>query len=211
MRIIFYIIICLALVGNPLLIQAKEDKPKDKKEDKKGGDKHSKDKDKKEAEEVKKDDKNNEFSCDNIDSEVLKYTESEIIVLKRLNDRKKRLLEWENEVMEKENMLQILEDRIDRKIDEMKGLKAELQETLKTYQQKDKEKMLALVKIYETMKPTESAKIFEGMDIDTIMEILPLMKEAKVATILEKMDKKKAEKISVEYTNKGRLKSDKVK
>jgi flagellar motility protein MotE (MotC chaperone) len=211
MRIVFYIIICLALVGNPLFIQAKEDKPKDKKEDKKKEDKHSKDKDKKEAEEVKKDDKNNEFSCDNIDSEVLKYTESEIIVLKRLNDRKKRLLEWENEVLEKENMLQILEDRIDRKIDEMKGLKAELQETLKTYQQKDKEKMLALVKIYETMKPTESAKIFEGMDIDTIMEILPLMKEAKVATILEKMDKKKAEKISVEYTNKGRLKSDKVK
>ena len=167
---------------------------------------------KKEEEVVKeKTPEENKFSCDNLDPDLAKFTSSEIVVLKRLKDRKKRLLEWEDEIIQKEQMLSVIEDRIDRKIQELKTLKKELEAQLKVYEQEDKQKMLSIAKIYETMKPTDAAKVFETMSIKSIMEILPLMKEAKVAQIFEKMSKEKAKKVSIAYANFGRLESDKLK
>jgi flagellar motility protein MotE (MotC chaperone) len=48
------------------------------------------------------------------------------------------------------------------------------------------------VKIYETMKPKDAARIFEQLDMPVLLGVLERMKEMKSSAILAAMDASKA-------------------
>jgi len=52
-----------------------------------------------------------------------------------------------------------------RKIREIKKLQATVEQAISKYDEQETKRLDSLVKIYETMKPTEAAKIFEQMDL----------------------------------------------
>ena len=58
--------------------------------------------------------------------------------------------------------------------------------------------MLSLVKIYENMKPKDAARIFEDLELDTLLEVSERMKERKLAGIIAKMSPQKAREITIE-------------
>jgi flagellar motility protein MotE (MotC chaperone) len=58
------------------------------------------------------------------------------------------------------------------------------------------ERMAALVKTYESMKPKDAARIFNGMDDALLTDIARSMKSATLAAVLSSMEAKRAETLT---------------
>ncbi len=124
------------------------------------------------------------------------FTQNEIDVLQKLAERRETLEARQRELDLRENLVKAAEGRIDKKIAEMKALQANVQSMLKQVDDQDDGKMKSLVKIYESMKPKDSAKIFEQLDMPVLLGVMTRMKEQKVAPIMEAMDPMKAKTIT---------------
>ena len=61
-------------------------------------------------------------------------------------------------------------------------------------------KMNSLVKIYEAMKPKDAARIFEQLDIDTILLVAERMKERRLAPVMAQMNPEKAKDITIKLS-----------
>lgn len=124
------------------------------------------------------------------------FTQNEIDVLQKLSERRESLESRERDLSLRENMIKAAETRIDKKIGEMKALQASVEGMLKQIDDQDQNKMKSLVKIYENMKPKEAAKIFNELDMPVLLGVLNLMKEQKIALIMEAMDPVKAKELT---------------
>ena len=71
-----------------------------------------------------------------------------------------------------------------------------MQALLAKMDDKRDERMAALVKTYETMKPKDAARIFNGMDDALLTDIAKSMKSATLAAVLSSMDAKRAETLT---------------
>jgi flagellar motility protein MotE (MotC chaperone) len=56
--------------------------------------------------------------------------------------------------------------------------------------------MESLVKIYESMKPKDAARIFEALELPILLDVMERMREAKSAPILAAMDPMKAKEVT---------------
>jgi flagellar motility protein MotE (MotC chaperone) len=189
----------------------KKEAEKKKKEDKKdkAEKKDSKKEDKKEGEKAgEKPVELEEVAPISVDDQK-KFSETEIGILQRLSERREKLEKWEKDLEIKENVLKITEQRIDKKLDELRDLKKLIEKSLSEYNTKEDEKIKSLVKIYENMKPKSAADILAKMDMESLLPIMSKMKEKNAAEILAKMDSNIAEQITTKLSELGRLKKNK--
>jgi flagellar motility protein MotE (MotC chaperone) len=124
------------------------------------------------------------------------FTQNEIDVLQKLSERRESLDARQHDLDLRENMIKAAEARIDKKIAEMKSLQASVEGILKQVDDQDDAKLKSLVKIYETMKPKDAARIFEGLDMPVLLGVISRMKEQKVAPVMEAMSADKAKAIT---------------
>jgi flagellar motility protein MotE (MotC chaperone) len=129
-------------------------------------------------------------------------TKDEIKVLKELQSRKEMLDKREAELKIYEDMLKNTENRISKKLREAEALQERLQELLKEYDTKDKEKFASLIKIYEGMKPKDAANILNDFDLYITVKILQGMKTANSASIISLMDPQRAREVSQQMASK---------
>jgi flagellar motility protein MotE (MotC chaperone) len=129
----------------------------------------------------------------------------ELDLLQTLSERRKELEAWVEDAKNKENILNATSAKIDTKLNELKALRAELQDLLSLYNEKESLKIKSLVKIYESMKPGEAAAIFEKLDMNVLLQVIDNMKEAKVAPILGKLSPTKAREVTTEFANQKKL------
>ncbi len=127
-------------------------------------------------------------------------TQAEIDLLQQLAERRENLDSREQEMDIQSGLLKAAETRIDKKIKEFKTLQVAIAELIKTYDDEQNAKLQSLVKIYENMKPKDAARIFEELDMDTLLMVAERMKERKLAPIMAKMDPTKATEITVELS-----------
>jgi flagellar motility protein MotE (MotC chaperone) len=125
-------------------------------------------------------------------------TRSEIELLKELSKRREKLEGERKDLTTREQVIKATENKIDQKVVEMKSLKTQLEELMKQYDKKEQGKILSLVKIYETMKPKDAAKIFNELEMPVLLKVVSNMKEVKVAPIIAAMDPAKARDLSIE-------------
>ncbi len=118
-------------------------------------------------------------------------------VLEALAARRKTLDARQSEVEMREKLLAAAEARIDEKITELKGLKAQIDTVFKTAESKGDEKFKSLVKVYENMKPKDAAAVFEQLEMGVLLELLDRMNERKLAAILAAMDPARAQVVTV--------------
>ena len=102
-------------------------------------------------------------------------------------------------------LLAAAESRIDKKVEELKLLQNTIQKLLKSHNQEQEAKMQSLVKIYENMKPKDAARIFEELDMDTLLLVVEGMKERKLAPVMASMDPLMAKEVTVELTRLRKL------
>ncbi len=127
-------------------------------------------------------------------------TQAEIDLLQQLAERRENL-DWREQEMDIQGgLLKAAETRIDKKVKELTTLQAAIAKLIKSYDDHQNAKLQSLVKIYENMKPKDAARIFEELDMDTLLMVAERMKERKLAPIMAKMDPTKATEITVELS-----------
>lgn len=117
-------------------------------------------------------------------------------LLKHYADRRAELEKSAKEVAMREALLSAAEKRIEQKLKEMEKVRSEIQNLLKMGDERQSQQLESLVKIYETMKPKEAARIFEELDMPVLLDVIQKMKETKTAPILAAMDPVKAKQVT---------------
>ncbi|AUN29331.1 MotE family protein [Niveispirillum cyanobacteriorum] len=133
------------------------------------------------------------------------FTPTEVEILQRLQERREQLDSRGRELDQREAMLTAAETRFDQKITELQNLKKEIQGLLTQANAEQQAQLDSLVKIYETMKPADAAKIFNNLENDVLLNVISRMKEAKVAPVFAAMDEKRAQEVTILLAARKRL------
>ncbi|MEB3702197.1 MotE family domain protein [Candidatus Bealeia paramacronuclearis] len=118
----------------------------------------------------------------------LSLTPEEIQVLQSLSQRRDEIEDKESSIKTREQLLKTMEDKIAQKLEDLKKLKGDIQGLVKTHDDKEQEKLKNLVKIYETMKPKDAARIMSQLDAEVLVNVAKQMKPAKISAIMSNMD-----------------------
>ncbi|MBH68667.1 MAG: hypothetical protein CMM58_09970, partial [Rhodospirillaceae bacterium] len=124
------------------------------------------------------------------------FTRSEIELLQELSRRRKELDLREQTIVQREGLLMAAETRLEARINELETVKSDIETLITKYDAQEEEKFRGLVAIYEKMKPKESARIFDELDIDILLGVFDRMKASKSASIIAKMKPERAKEIT---------------
>ncbi len=131
-------------------------------------------------------------------------TDEEIDLLQALAERRRELDLRAHDLEQREILLRAVEQRIEEKVGGLKAL-------LKQQEQQTDDQYTSLVKIYESMKPKDAARIFEKMDLAVLMPVVERMKERKTAPILAKMNPVKATAIITQLAQRRKAPTENAK
>jgi len=129
------------------------------------------------------------------------------VVLRGLEDKKVLIEKSQKELNQERKELARYEEQIDEKLAALDLLKKQINDDMKLLEEKktrkDREQQAAyeakigrLVKMYASMKPKKAALIVDKMTLDVAQEIFLRMREASASQILAFVDSAKAAKIS---------------
>ena len=127
---------------------------------------------------------------------------AELDVLGSLAARRAELDRRADEIQQREVLLKATEQRINDKIAKLQTMEQSIGDAVKKRDEEDDAKIKNLVRIYETMKPKEAARVFEQLDLPVLLGVLSRMKEPKVAPIIAGMDAGKAKSLTLALAQK---------
>lgn len=130
---------------------------------------------------------------------------SQIELLQSLADRRRELEERERTLVQREGLLAAAEHRIEQKIDELTGIKTEIEDLIRKYDEQEEQQLSGLVKIYETMKPKDAAKIFDALDMDILLQVIERMKASKTAPVLAAMTPERAKEVTARIAERRKM------
>lgn len=133
------------------------------------------------------------------------YTPAELEVLQKLSARRDELEARAKELQMREDMAKAAEARLAKKLAEMKQVQSTIEGLLLKYDEQEDVKIRSLVKIYESMKPKDAAKIFEELDMPILLEVIERMKEKKAADVLANVSPQKAKEITFQLSERRKL------
>jgi flagellar motility protein MotE (MotC chaperone) len=129
----------------------------------------------------------------------------ETSLVKQLTERRDQLNQRARQLDSREALLKVAEQRVDQKIKEMETLRSQLQKMVNQVSGAQETQIENLVKIYETMKPKEAAKIFETLDLPVMLGVIQRMKPQRTSAIMAQMAPEKAKEITVALTKQDQL------
>ena len=133
------------------------------------------------------------------------FTAAELDVLENLSARRKILEERSKELDLRENLLLAAQQKVEDKITELKNIESTIKSLLTEHDVQEEKKLKSLVKVYESMKSKDAARIFEELDLDILVDVAELMEERKLAPVLANMDPVKAKAVTTEIRTRRKL------
>ncbi len=130
---------------------------------------------------------------------------AEMEVLKQLSARHDELEKRAKALDTREELIKIAEQRVDQKIKELQTLRSQLQSMINQVSESQATQLDNLVKVYETMKPEDAAKILETLDMPVLLNVIQRMKPKSTAPIMAKMTPEKAKDITMALTKQDQL------
>lgn len=130
---------------------------------------------------------------------------SELDLLESLALRRKQLNDREAQLKMKENLLFAAQRQIDERIEKLKELEAKIQVDLKKQDVLRKNQYQRLVKMYSSMKPKDAARIFDGLEMGILVDLLRAMKASSGSQIVAKMNAEKARAVTLMLAKKEQL------
>lgn len=130
--------------------------------------------------------------------EQTKYNQIELDLLHNLAKRRDELDAREKELAIKSKVLESTEQRINTRIEEMQTMQTEVKALIETYKSQQDADVRSLVKIYENMKPSSAAAIFNDLDMPILLSVIDKMSERKVSPVLAAMSPVKAKEVTEE-------------
>lgn len=135
-------------------------------------------------------------------------SQAEIELLQRLAARRAEIESWNKDLELRETLLKAAEQRLDKKLGELKSVETSIKAMLKQHDAEQGAKLRSLVKIYETMKPKDAAVIFEKLDMAILLDVVEGMREQKVAPVIAAMDPDKAKTLTAEMAKRREIAAD---
>lgn len=135
-------------------------------------------------------------AADNPPLDAQSLTPAEIDELQQLSQRRAELDHRASELDEREVLLQAAEKRIDDKIAKLQELQNSIASDVRKRNAEDDARIQSLTKVYEAMKPSDAAQIFEQLDMPVLLSLVQHMKELKTSAILAAMDPDKAKALT---------------
>ncbi|NQV81479.1 MAG: hypothetical protein HQ495_13065 [Alphaproteobacteria bacterium] len=133
------------------------------------------------------------------------FTEAEVQLLQDLAARREQLELRARELDIRENLLEAAEKRIEDKITELREIEAKIDSLIQQHDAQEEGKLRSLVRVYETMKPKEAARIFNELDLDILLDVAELMNERRLAPVLAAMTPQRATTVTTEIRNRKQL------
>jgi flagellar motility protein MotE (MotC chaperone) len=128
---------------------------------------------------------------------------SERAVLERLQERRQELDSRARELEIRESLLKAHEQRIEAKVEELKGVETRIAAATHQKDEADAERFKGIVSMYENMKPKDAAKIFDRLDMTVLIDVASHMKPQKMSDVLAQMRPDAAEKLTVELARRS--------
>lgn len=130
---------------------------------------------------------------------------AEMALIKQLTQRRDQLEQRSQMLDSREAMLKVAEQRVDQKIKEMEILRAQLQTMVNQLSAQQQEQVENLVKIYETMKPKDAARILEELELPVLLGVVRRMKPQRTAAVMAEMRPEKAKEITMALSRQDQL------
>ena len=124
-------------------------------------------------------------------------SDKEVALLQKLAARRQDFEKRETHLKEREFAVSVVEKQQKDKIEELNKLKESIELLLKKTDKSVQDQFTNLVKIYEGMKPKNAAQVFDRLDIAVLKDLIPLMSQRKVSSILDQMSVVKAKELSL--------------
>jgi len=124
-------------------------------------------------------------------------TKGEAEVLQNLSERRAALDERERDLTMREQLIGVTEKRVEERLVELKDLETRLNAMLAKRDEAEEVQMTSLVKTYESMKPTDAARVFNKLDRTVLLSVASRMKPQKIGAVLAAMDASKAQDLTV--------------
>jgi flagellar motility protein MotE (MotC chaperone) len=99
----------------------------------------------------------------------------------------------------------VAEQRVEQKLADLAKINGEIEALVHQVNGQQAAQIDSLVKIYETMKPKEAARIFEELDMPVLLGVVERMKECKTAPILAAMDPAKAKELTMQLADRRQI------
>ena len=126
-----------------------------------------------------------------------------------IEKKNRELKRREEELRIKELRIKAIETKVSKDLEKIEKSISESKQQLGIQDEKTKENVEALVKVYSSMKPEEAANLIEAIDDDLALRIVAGMKSKIAGKVLSKLDVKVAKRISETLAGK-KLKSNKM-
>lgn len=133
------------------------------------------------------------------------FTPSEAAVLASLAERRDKLDQRQRDADLREQLLRATEKRVEERIGELKEIEARIAAYIGDEDQASEEQLASLVKMYESMKPKDAARIFERLDMGVLLTVVERMNARKMAAVLANMDPVLAQELTVELATRRQL------
>ena len=130
---------------------------------------------------------------------------SEVELLQALSERRQELEARERRLQEREALLSVAEVRVEEKITELETLRTEIQGFLGAADEQQDVQLASLVRIYEAMRPSDASAIFDGLEMDVLINVLERMSERKSAPIIAGMNPQRAREVTTELALRRRM------
>lgn len=130
---------------------------------------------------------------------------AEVSVLESLSARRDELDKRGKDIDLREQLLKAAEKRVEDRIGELKEIEEQIKRRIGENDQRNEERLAGVVKMYETMKPKDAARIFEQLDMGVLIDVARRMEPRKMSAVLAAMDPVTAQELTVELATGTKL------
>jgi flagellar motility protein MotE (MotC chaperone) len=128
---------------------------------------------------------------------------AERAILERLQERRQELDSRARELDIRESLIQGAEKRMDARLTELKDTEDRIKVETQQKDDADAARLKGLITMYESMKPRDAAKIFNGLDSAVLLQVASQMNPRTMAEILAQMSAEVAQHLTVELASKA--------
>ncbi len=124
-------------------------------------------------------------------------SESEQVLLERLAARRAELDAREAELAMRADLVAAAEARLEERTQALVVLEARVNAMVEEQQAVEEGDFAGIVAMYEVMKPSEAATIFDDLDMNVLLRVARAIKPRKMSPILAKMNPERAQALTV--------------
>jgi flagellar motility protein MotE (MotC chaperone) len=123
---------------------------------------------------------------------------AERAILESLQKRRSELDARGHELDVREDLLRAAEKRLGARIDELKELEARVGAAVQQKDEAEVARFKNIVTMYENMKAKDAAKIFDGLDIRVLLDVVKEINPRRMSDILALMAPENAQRLTIE-------------